>query len=214
MVFELNEPKPQLQISLEEYEQYIELRGLRLYLTTGIESSDSESDGYCMSIVMQMVNDIMSYNRYDAEHKIPVEERTPIKIYINSPGGEVTEGFALVSAIEVSKTPIYTINIGQWCSMAFLIGIAGHKRFSLPKMTFLMHDGTSFAFDSSSKAHDKMKFNERFDNEVIKAHVLKHSNMKPSEYDALSRVEYYMLPEDALERNFIDEIVTDINTIL
>ena len=38
--------------------------------------------------------------------------------------------------------------------------------------------------------------------------------MKPVDYDALARVEYYMLPEDALERSFIDEIVTDIDTIL
>ena len=37
--------------------------------------------------------------------------------------------------------------------------------------------------------------------------------MRSSEYDALARVEYYLLPEDALERGFIDEIVTSIETI-
>ena len=38
--------------------------------------------------------------------------------------------------------------------------------------------------------------------------------MKEHEYDALARVEYYLLPPDAKERGFIDEIVTDISVIL
>jgi ATP-dependent protease ClpP protease subunit len=38
--------------------------------------------------------------------------------------------------------------------------------------------------------------------------------MSEEEYDNISRNEFYMLPEDALKYNFIDEIVTDLNTIL
>ena len=47
--------------------------------------------------------------------------------------------YALVSIIEASKTPIWTINMGQWSSMAFLIGITGHRRLSLPN-DFLIAD--------------------------------------------------------------------------
>ncbi|MBR3269763.1 ATP-dependent Clp protease proteolytic subunit [Candidatus Saccharibacteria bacterium] len=186
----------------------------RIYLTSEIKSADCECDEFCRSPIMQMVGDIMEINRYDEEHGIPLEDRKPIRLYINSPGGEINEGFALVSTIEISKTPIWTINIGMWASMAFLIGISGHRRFSLPNMTFLMHDGTNFAWDSGNKAQDKMKFDDRFSSEVIKAHVLKHSSMTDVEYDGLARVEYYMLPKDALKQGFIDEIVEDINTIL
>ena len=146
--------------------------------------------------------------------RIPIEDRRPIRLYINSPGGDVTEGFALVSAIELSKTPIWTINMGEWCSMAFLIGITGHKRLSLPNMTFLMHEGTSFAGGSASKMQDRAKFDERFQCEVIKKHILRHSVMDSDTYDAQERVEFYMLPEDALEYGFIDEVVADIDTIL
>ena len=84
----------------------------------------------------------------------------------------------------------------------------------MPCMTFLMHDGTSGAFGSVNKIQDQMKFEERFEREVVRALVLEHSNMKDIDYDALARVELYMLPEDALERGFIDEIVTDIDDIL
>jgi ATP-dependent Clp protease protease subunit len=206
--------KAQLQLGLGDYEQYKIFMDRRIYLTTQIVCTDDEDgcDDYYRSATMRAVEDIMDFNRADID--VPVADRKPIRIYINSPGGDIAEGFSLLSAIELSKTPIYTINIGQWSSMAFLIGIAGHRRFSLPYMTFLMHDGSSGVFDSGSKAQDRMKFDDHFSNEVIKKHVLKHSNMKAVEYDALVRVEYYMLPEDALEHGFIDEIVEDIDTIL
>ncbi len=195
-----------------EYRRVQELDDRRLYLYGEILPVDND-ESICSdaSLTSTLVEYILEFNR--ADEGIPSEERKPIRLYINSPGGSVTEGFALVSMIELSKTPIYTINVGQWSSMAFLIGIAGHRRFSLPASSFLMHDGSTFAFGSTSKAQDKMDFEKRFDQEIVKTHVLKHSNMRSSEYDALARVEYYLLPEDALERGFIDEIVTSIETI-
>ena len=202
----------QLDATLEDYERLATTEDRRLYLTSAIESSDVESDGIYMSKCTQIVNDIISFNRLDAKSK--TKKRKPIRLYINSPGGHIHEGFPVISAIELSKTPVYTINIGEWCSMAFLIGITGHKRFSLPYMTFLMHDGSNFIFDSSSKVQDRVEFDRRFSEKIIKEHVLKHSKMTTGQYDALSRVEYYMLPEDALTHGFIDEIVEDINTIL
>ena len=190
-----------------------DLKERRLYLYGDIMPIEDEDGPFSdASMISAMVEHIFEFNREDKD--VPVEDRKPIRLYINSPGGDVTEGFALVSTIELSKTPIYTINIGQWSSMAFLIGITGHRRYSLPYASFLMHDGSTFAFGSSSKAQDKMDFEKRFEKEVIKAHVLKHSKMEESLYDALARVEYYFLPQDAKKHGFIDEIVTDIETIL
>lgn len=212
----VNNPIPEefeVSLSLTELFAYQDYRDRRLYLDTAIGYS---TEGIIVisecSNADEMAQLILDYNREDIGK--PIEERKPIRIYIDSPGGDVTGGFAIIGAIKASKTPVYTINVGQWSSMAFLIGICGHRRFSLPNMTFLMHDGDLFTAGSTNKAQDKMKFNERYENEVIKAHVIEHSNMSSREYDALSRVEYYMLPEDALEHGFIDEIVTDIDTIL
>jgi len=206
--------KAQVQLGLGDWEQYQILMDRRIYLTSSIESADDDSDEYYRSPVMQMVGDIMEINRYDAKQDTPPKDRKPIRLYINSPGGNTTEGFSLVSAIELSKTPVYTINIGQWSSMAFLIGIAGHKRFSLPHMRFLMHEGYAGAYDSGSKAQDLMKFLDRFEREVVREQVLKYGKMSGEEYDSKIREEVYMLPEDALRYGFIDEIVDDIDTIL
>ncbi|MDO4753110.1 MAG: ATP-dependent Clp protease proteolytic subunit [Candidatus Saccharibacteria bacterium] len=201
-----------VSLNLGECLSYREHLNRQLYLDTAINYADGVILVGESSIADELVGWIFEYNREDRGK--PIEERKPVRLYIDSPGGDVTSGFAIINAIKISKTPIYTINVGQWSSMAFLIGITGHRRFSLSDMTFLMHDGSMFAAGSTNKAQDKMKFDQRYENEVIKNHVLKYSKMTSSEYDALSRVEYYMLPKDALEHGFIDEVVEDIDTIL
>lgn len=197
-----------------EFKRILEYEDRRMYLYGTIDSIDTEDKGlyYDASMTSNIIERIFDYNRMDSD--IPVEKRKPILLYINSRGGDPVEGFALVSAIELSKTPIYTINVGQWSSMAFLIGIAGHRRFSMPNMMFLMHDGSTVMFGSSNKVQDRIDFEKRFERDVVRAHVLKHSKMDSVDYDALARVELYLLPEDALKRGFIDEIVTDIEDIL
>ena len=213
MSFEVPQDLLKITISAEEYRMLEDLKERKLYLYREIEPLGyEETSNEFASTATYIVKAILDFNREDIS--IPPADRKPIKLYINSPGGDVAEGLPIIAAIELSKTPVYTINVGQWCSMAFLIGITGHKRFSLPYATFLLHEGSSFAGGAANKVQDRVKFDERVEKEVIKPHVLKHSNMKELEYDALVRVEYYLLPPDAKERGFIDEVVSDISTIL
>lgn len=199
-----------INCTISEWQYMRDVEARRLYLYGPILPVDESTfgDGSTDAII----DNILDYNRLDRD--IPPSERKPIRLYINSPGGDVNEGFSLISIIERSKTPIYTINMGQWSSMAFLIGIAGHKRYTLPYSMFLMHDGSQIALGSTNKVQDQIDFTKRFEKEVVKKHILKYSNMKAVDYDALARVELYMLPEDALEHDFIDEIVSDIDDIL
>lgn len=186
----------------------------KLYLCGEITSTDCSDDDYSTSIspVTSLVKRIFAYNKED--QLIPVAERKPIILYINSPGGEISEGFSLVAAMELSKTPIYTVNVGMWCSMAFIIGITGTKRYSMPFMTFLMHEASGFSFGKISNMEDKIKFDRKFSDLVVKQQVLKHSCMSEREYDLVVKNELYLLPKEALKYGFIDEIVTDIDTIL
>lgn len=188
----------------------IENRRLLLYGSIDDIDSKTEEDAE-ISKTGKICKQILRYNREDKGK--PEEEREPIFLFINSPGGDYTEGFPLIDIIELSKTPVYTVNMGQWSSMAFLIGITGHKRFALPHATFLMHDGVSGGFGTSKKIQDAIKFLGRLD-EKVKVHVLKHSNMTKEQYEAIERVEVYLLSEEALARGFIDEIVADLDVIL
>ena len=53
---------------------------------------------------------ILHFNKQD--EGIPVEDRKPIKIFIYSYGGEVSACFNVIDTIGMSKTPVYTYNMG------------------------------------------------------------------------------------------------------
>lgn len=160
--------------------------------------------------VDDIVQFILQYNKEDAG--IPVDERKPILLFILSNGGAVDVGFELIDVIELSTTPVYTINIGYQYSMGFLIGLAGHKRFATKNARFLMHDGSNFVWDSSAKVRDQMKFQE-VSEKRIKNYVLSHSKLTEAEYDEKYRVEWYMFADEAKERGFVDYIIGEDCTL-
>lgn len=171
-----------------------DLQQRKLFLKTDIDSFS----------VADVVKHIMQINKEDRE--IPAEERKPILLYLSSHGGSVDAGFELIDAIKMSKTPVYTINLGYWYSMGFFIGIAGDKRFATQNSTFLMHDGSSFVIDSSAKVQDRMDFQKRL-GDRIKEYVISNSNVTSEEYDSKFRTEWYLFAPEAKEKGFIDYII-------
>lgn len=156
--------------------------------------------------VQEIVRHILQFNREDNEAGIAPEERKPIKLYINSPGGDVVAGFMLINIIENSATPVYTINMAKCYSMAFMVALAGHKRFALRDATYLMHDGQNFIYDSGSKAQDTANFNKAVEARV-KDYILGKSNISTREYNKKLRVEWYMFSDEARDRGVVDYIV-------
>jgi ATP-dependent Clp protease protease subunit len=196
-----------------EFAQLQESYDRRLYLYGAITPAEE----YCIDSAHgtnanNIIEKIMNINRMDVN--TVQSERDPIILYINSPGGSVVEGFAIIEAIKASKTPVYTVKIGQWSSMAFLIGITGHRRFSLPNMTFLFHDGWNVMANSSNKVRDLARFDTCYEKKVVRKHVLEHTKLSLKEYKKRAREEFYMLTDDALKYGVIDHIVTDIDDIL
>lgn len=153
---------------------------------------------------IEVVHHILQFNAEDKD--LPVEQRKPIMLYVTSIGGSVDAGYALIDAILCSKTPVYTVNLGWQYSMGFLIGLAGHKRFTVPNARFLMHDGSSFVYDSGAKAQDQMEFQKRVE-ERTRAYVLSRSHLTPEEYDAKFRVEWYLFADEAKRCGFTDFII-------
>lgn len=195
-----------------EYRRLQEYNNRRLYLYGEITPPDDYVDLARNMTAANIVENILNINRADAG--IPSSKREPIVLYINSPGGSVLDGFSIIEAIKLSKTPVITVNMGKWESMAFLIGIAGHKRLSLPNMIFLMHDGDTFFMNSTSKVYDGARFYEHYHKRVVREHILKYTNMTKKEYKKRLREEFYMLAGEALKYGMIDKIITDIDDIL
>ena len=187
-----------------DYQFYLDCQNRRFSLTGPILASGDDDIGG-ESDASRIARAIIQINQED--QGMDPSSRKRIVILINSGGGDVAEGFALVAAIETSETPVDIVCMGRCMSMAFLICLAGHRRLSFPYAQFLMHDGEIFSGGSTKKVQDQVKFEGRLDEEVVKPFVLCHSKMTEEEYVKIERKEFYMTPEDALEHGFIDGII-------
>ena len=76
---------------------YLDEQERTFWVTTQIDNS-----------LLDLVKMIVKCNREDKGK--PVEDRKPIKVFIDSPGGDVLALWTTIKAIEISKTPVYTIN--------------------------------------------------------------------------------------------------------
>ncbi|MFA5446910.1 MAG: ATP-dependent Clp protease proteolytic subunit [Sphaerochaeta sp.] len=70
---------------------------------------------------------------------------TPIKLFINSPGGDVDAGFAIYDMIRFIKAPVTIIGMGLVASAAVLVLLAApaERRLGLPNSTYLIHQPMS-----------------------------------------------------------------------
>lgn len=93
------------------------------------------------STVKDIIMGIVEINRHDSEKQSedPNYVREPIKLIVNTFGGSVYDGFALVGVIDTSETPVHTYLYGKAMSMGFLIFASGHKRFMHPLGTLMYH---------------------------------------------------------------------------
>ena len=110
--------------------------------------------------VLEVSRLIMHFNKIDKD--VPVEERRPIKLLIYSYGGDGNACFSLLNIIAISKTPVYTYNMGVAMSAGLLILLAGHKRFCLKNSTALAHSGSGGACGTFEQTEAQMKDYQRF----------------------------------------------------
>lgn len=172
-----------------------DLENRRIYINCDIDEN----------VIDSAVYHIFRYNRIDKD--VPAENRKPIIIYINTPGGIVTDGYCLIDAIRSSITPVYTVNIGTCYSMGFLIFIAGKKRYCMQSSTFLCHDGFAGAIDSMNKLRDRVEF-ETGEMEVYTMnYIMEQTKITEEQYSANKRKEWYFYPEEAKKLGVTDYIV-------
>lgn len=170
---------------------------------------DSEITGDTLELVQY----ILRWNREDKDKSS--EERTPIKIFIDSPGGSLDAAKTLIEIFNISKTPIYAFAFGTCASAASMIFLAGHKRFALPNTTFIFHKGSvSGVGGDFQQVQSFMKDYEQQIQELVSFYK-KNTKYSPETIEEkLNQGDWYVKISEALENGVVDEIITDIDTLL
>lgn len=132
----------------------------------------------------------------------------PIKIYIDSYGGQVYQCFGLLGVMEKSKTPVHTIVTGAAMSCGFMILISGHKRFGYPLSTPLYHQVSTGFYGKVQDMEESLKETKRLQKSIEKI-TLDRTRITEKELKKIlkKKVDWYMSAEEALRLAVIDEII-------
>jgi ATP-dependent Clp protease protease subunit len=133
-----------------------------------------------------------------------------IDLYINTPGGLVTQGLAIYDAMQILKPDVSTICIGVAASMGALLlaGGAKGKRYALPNSEILIHQPTGGVqgqqTDIGIQAENILKTRQRL-NRIIST----HTGQPIEKVQQDTERDKYLTPEEAVEYGIIDEIITN-----
>ena len=168
-------------------------------------------DGEINDKLLNLVKMIIKCNREDKGK--PVEERKPIKVFIDSPGGDVCALWTTMKAIEISETPVHTINYCTAFSAAADLLASGHKRFALPGTSIMVHSGSCMFGGTMEQAENMKKHFDKLGKKVTD-YFLAHTKIDAKTYKKKAPNDWYFDEEEALENGVIDEIITSFDEIL
>ncbi len=133
-----------------------------------------------------------------------------ISIYINSPGGSITSGLAILDTMRFVRPDIVTFCVGQAASMAAVLLAAGTKgkRFSLPNSRIMIHQPSmqglaGQAADIDIYAKEILRMRETL-NKILSDFTLQPVDRIARDVDR----DYIMSPEQGVEYGMIDKVVT------
>lgn len=157
------------------------------------------------------ITSILRYNKEDDEAGIAVEDRKPIRIIIDSPGGLLGIGRTMCEVIHLSKTPVYTIGIGLVASAASLIFACGHRRFATANTTFLLHNGS--CEDASGTFNQMVAMIENYRREIQEMHEFyaEHTKFPPELLEEKLENDWYITVDEAIENGLADEAISSID---
>lgn len=163
--------------------------------------------------LLELVQYILRWNREDKD--ISPEERQPIKVFINSLGGDLEVAKTLIEIFNLSKTPIHTYSFGSCASAASMVYLSGDRRYALPNTTFVFHKGSLAGLSGDfQEVQSFMKDYEQQVQELVNYYKEKTTYSPEVIEEKLNQGDWYVKVSEGLENGVVDEIITDIDLML
>lgn len=135
------------------------------------------------------------------------DPKKDINLYINSPGGSITDGMAIYDTMQMLSCDVVTYCIGLAASMGTVLLAAGtpEKRYALPNSRIMIHQPMGGAggqtSDISIAAREIVRWREKI-NEVL----AEHSGQPVDKIREDSDRDFYMTAEEAKEYGVVDAV--------
>lgn len=132
-----------------------------------------------------------------------------VTLFINSPGGSVTDGWAIIDVMDSSRIDIQTVAMGCIASMAVLIFVAGAKgrRIMTPNTAVMTHQFSTTFWGKQHELIAARKFHDTLEQQFIN-HFLRHTKMNEKQIrDILLRPsDTWLSPTECLKYGICDTI--------
>lgn len=183
--------------NLDDLSEFCDASNRNLYIMGDINSDTG----------VAVENMIRFYNQVDKQLDIEKENRIPIKIWINSWGGDLQAGFTTCDAILLSETPVITINQGQSASAAALIFLTGHQRLAFPNSYLMLHEGSIGVRQIDAHKFETLSDFYKVQRGLLKKIIIQRSGMTEEDYNSHSKDDWWMSAGEALELHMVDKII-------
>ena len=131
-----------------------------------------------------------------------------ISVYINSPGGDVSAGWAIMDTIQYIKSPVSTIGMGLVASMGSVLLAAGEKgkRFVLPNTQIMIHQPMAGAKGQITDMEIQLSQFQKNKKSLIKQMAEFTGRKEKEVFEAMER-DNWMTPTEAKDFGLIDGIL-------
>jgi ATP-dependent Clp protease protease subunit len=133
-----------------------------------------------------------------------------ISIYINSPGGSITAGLAILDTMAFVRPDIVTICVGQAASMGAVLLAAGTKgkRFTLPNSRIMIHQPSMQGLAGQAADIDI------YAKEILRMREILNKILADASNQSLERIardvdrDYIMSADQAVEYGIVDRVIS------
>jgi len=134
----------------------------------------------------------------------------PIRVFIDSPGGDADAGYAVFDMIRFVRPPVWTIGMGLVASAAAIIQLASPKerRVGLPNSHYLIHQPLSgirgVATDIEIHAKELEKLREK-----INRLIAEETGVSAGQVEKDTDRDYWMSADEAVKYGLISRVITN-----
>lgn len=128
-------------------------------------------------------------------------------LLINSPGGSVLAGEQIISAMEASSVPVYTICLGICASMAAIISQYGKERYGVDRSVLMFHDAAGGAQGYLPHMTSLINMINR-KIEKMDSYISNRAGIPLEQFKADQSKNIWIDAEDAVNKHLLDSLVT------
>lgn len=135
------------------------------------------------------------------------DDKTPISVFINSPGGEIDNGLLIFDAIVGSKAPVRTFCSGCAYSMGAVLFTCGKERYMLPHSKLMLHEPLLGGRIGGNASSIKSISESLLETKAMMNKLLAfHTGKTEAEMDELTSYDHYFSAQEAVEMGLADGI--------